>query len=245
VEGRNLAIGLLVCGGLILIAIVALSWVTAPGGRGSAGPRGVEECRGGRCESASWSEIDPGGRLPGDISVFAMLSLVTGIGAAGMSIASGATVLSRNLAKTPIKPARIVIGMAAGFAAYWEVRVLTTDELGDVGPGWSAFVGIGAMIAAGVLIQKLAAIVAYARPMVAPMGPYAGQPHAGQPHPGQPHAGQPQQPMPQQAQPMPQQARPMPQQAAAPSYPCPRCQRSLVFVAQYQRWFCEACRQYA
>jgi hypothetical protein len=36
-----------------------------------------------------------------------------------------------------------------------------------------------------------------------------------------------------------------PTMAATPSYPCPRCQRPLVFVAQYQRWFCDACKQYA
>jgi hypothetical protein len=33
--------------------------------------------------------------------------------------------------------------------------------------------------------------------------------------------------------------------AQAGTHPCPRCQRGLVFVAQYQRWFCESCKQYA
>jgi hypothetical protein len=27
--------------------------------------------------------------------------------------------------------------------------------------------------------------------------------------------------------------------------PCPRCQQPLQFVAQYQRWFCQRCQQYA
>jgi hypothetical protein len=58
--------------------------------------------------------------------------------------------------------------------------------------------------------------------------------------PGQPmQQGMPGQPMPQQ-QPM----------AAAPQggqqqYPCPRCQAPLQWAAQYNRWFCARCQQYA
>lgn len=51
-----------------------------------------------------------------------------------------------------------------------------------------------------------------------------------------------QQPMqPQMQQPQMQQ----PQAAGQQQYPCPRCQTPLQWAAQYQRWFCGRCQQYA
>jgi hypothetical protein len=58
----------------------------------------------------------------------------------------------------------------------------------------------------------------------------------------QPMGAQPGQPMPQ--QPM-MAAQPAMAQAAQPQYPCPRCQTPLQWAAQYQRWFCGRCQQYA
>lgn len=37
---------------------------------------------------------------------------------------------------------------------------------------------------------------------------------------------------------------PAPVAPVAMTPPCPRCHRPLTFVAQYQRWFCESCRDY-
>ena len=38
---------------------------------------------------------------------------------------------------------------------------------------------------------------------------------------------------------------PMQQPMMMQQYPCPRCGGQLTFVAQYQRWFCPRCQQYA
>ncbi|HTJ44635.1 MAG TPA: hypothetical protein VL463_21165 [Kofleriaceae bacterium] len=60
---------------------------------------------------------------------------------------------------------------------------------------------------------------------------------------GMPQQGMPQQGMPQQ-QAMPQQAAAQPQ-GGQQQYPCPRCQGPLQWAAQYNRWFCARCQQYA
>jgi hypothetical protein len=52
-------------------------------------------------------------------------------------------------------------------------------------------------------------------------------------------------PMHQQGAPMQQQAAPQQHGAPAQQYPCPRCQSPLQWAAQYQRWFCARCQQYA
>jgi hypothetical protein len=52
---------------------------------------------------------------------------------------------------------------------------------------------------------------------------------------------QPGAPMAQAAQPQGAQ----PQGAQPQQYPCPRCQAPLQWAAQYQRWFCTRCQQYA
>ena len=70
----------------------------------------------------------------------------------------------------------------------------------------------------------------------------------GQMQPGQqmqqlmPGQGMPQQGQPMQQQPMAQQAAP---QGGQQQYPCPRCQSPLQWAAQYNRWFCARCQQYA
>jgi hypothetical protein len=252
---------------LILITVLSKSWITIDD-EGGIGPSGLEECRRGMCMSVPWEPVSK--HIGGDIPVFATLGMIAGLLAAGAAGAAGVMLfLKKSLAKFPIQPLRIALGVAAFGCTFMAMRILTHDDLGDEASiGWAAILGIAALVTAGVVVQKLVPIVAQhkaAAPAAMPQlgaggaGPYGqAQPGYGQPpqqgygqppqQPGYgqpPQAARPGQPMsPQQMGTAPTMASPTPA-AAQPTYPCPRCQKSLVFVAQYQRWFCESCRQYA
>jgi hypothetical protein len=234
------------------------------------GPLGGEGCDDGRCESVGWGDMGRG--VPGDLQAMGYLSLIAGLGAAGLLGFCALMIFQRSPQKAPWKLARAVVGAASGFSAFLVVRIFTLDGVGrGLGPGWALFVGFGGMITAGILASKISPLAAagsfgpapgvnpYAsggapggNPYAAAPGgnPYAAQPaanpYAAQPA-ANPYAAQPAATQPQ-AQPAgmgtaPTVASPAP--GAQPTYPCPRCQKSLVFVAQYQRWFCESCKQYA
>ena len=234
---QKLAIGMLICAVAIFIGIFNHSWATwKEGGNesGGIGPNGAEFCEGrvGVCLPVSWKELERAD-LPGDLPILATLTMLLGIASGVGAGAAGALVFLKMTYRIPVKWIRIALGLTAGIGAFFEVRLIMSDRDIQLGPSWGVFVAMGALVAAGVILQKLAGFVANApRPAAAQLpgaGATAGLPmnvHA-------PHA--PQQP-PQQAQPPAQ---------AHPTYPCPRCQRPLVFVAQYQRWFCESCKQYA
>lgn len=287
-QGQNIAIGLFVCTAAIAIALFSHSWVTASEHEMHVGlgPMGMEYCEEGECKSAGWG--DAGGKIPGDITAMAYLSLIAGLGGAALCGYCGLMLFNRQPQKAPWKLARGVVSAAAGFSAFFTVRIFTMpDSGGGLGPGWALIVGMGGMIAAGILTQKVSALAAGmplgppggnpyggAPPGANPYGgappggnPYGGAPPAGNPYggapaggnpyggappAGNPYGGAPQQQPPQQAQQQPATMGTAPTVAsgagpapAAQTHPCPRCQRPLVFVAQYQRWFCESCKQYA
>jgi hypothetical protein len=266
-----------VCAGVLLLGLLSHAWLTAPGGSAGLGPRGLESCRGGGgCESMSWSDLAKDeDDIPGDLVAFSYLILIAGVITVLAMVASGAMTLTGKLKDVPGKPTRALLGVTSGFSAFWLMRLLTLDEMKGISIGWGSLATFAALITAGVFIQKLITLSAYAKPAL-PAGPPMGygQPPGGygQQPPGgygqQPPMGQQQQAYGQQPpmqQPPPMQAPPQqppaaapqtpppggqnpglaPTMAATPSYPCPRCQRPLVFVAQYQRWFCDACKQYA
>jgi hypothetical protein len=254
---QKLAIAFGVCALAVLVTMLSKSWIRIDD-EGGLGPSGLEECRRGMCIGVPWEPVSE--HIGSDIPVFATLGMIAGILAAVALGAAGVMLfLKKNMAKFPLQPTRIALGLAAFGSTFMTMRILTNDRVGDEASiGWAAIVGIAALVTAGVFLQKLGPIIAQAKgaaPVGTPQlgaggpGPY-GHAQPGHGHPpqhgyGQPQHGQPAQPMsPQQMGTAPTMAS-APQAAAAPTYPCPRCQKSLVFVAQYQRWFCESCRQYA
>jgi hypothetical protein len=266
VPGQNLAIGLLVCAVAIAVAVFSHGWVTASGGDESVGigPLGVEVCEDGQCQSVGWGDMGP--RVPGDLQVFGYLTLIGGLVGAALAAACALMIFQRTPNKAPWKPARAVLSAASGFAAFLEIRIFTMGEggMGGAGPGWAIFVGLGGLITGGILASKISPLANTAggggfgpAPGANPYGPYGAAPG---PNPGaNPYAAAPQvnpygaaPGTPPQAQPAAMATAPTAAAAPAtttpagqPTYPCPRCQKSLVFVAQYQRWFCESCKQYA
>ena len=258
-DAKTIAFILLGCALLILIATVTKSWGTGGGGRRGGvgiGPLGLEACMGSMCQSIPWSAAKGG--MGSDIQVFAILSALTGFAAVAAAATFGGMIVAGKTAKLPpIKLAMGVFGAAAFSMTFFAMRVATSIK--QVSISWSAFVGLAGVITGGVMLRKLQAILA-ATPAAgwqqhgyAPQQGYPPQGYPQQPpqqgYPQQPQQGYPQQPQqgyPQQPQ-QPQQAA---QPAAAPqaaqqTYPCATCGGSLVFVAQYQRWFCERCQKYA
>ncbi len=247
---------LLGCGVAILIAIFTKSWATGRGGDVGVGPLGVEACFRGICRDVGWGNVD------GDIKAFGYLSIITGLGAAAMCGVYGGMLLANKRNKLPpYKLGNIALGAGAFAMTFFTVRLLGESEASI---SWSPLLGIGGVITAGVFLRKLKAALAISAGTV-PMswgtaphhGPPGGQPYGQQPgqqpnqYGQQPMHGQPgqygQQPMQQPGQ-YGQQQQPAahaPPPQAGPGAACPRCGAGMVFVAQYQRWFCERCQQYA
>lgn len=182
-------------------------------------------------ESIGWDKAKEALDIPGDVATFATLALLAGIGAVAACGAAGGMALSRNTHKIPVVPIQIVLGLASFTMTYFAVRLSMSDDDVQIGPSYSAFLGIGGVVGAGVVIQQmLKKLVAQAKGML-PAGPAMGY---AQPMHGQPMQGQPMQGQPMAAPPM----------AAAATVACPRCQGQATFVAQYNRHFCNACQQY-
>ena len=220
------AIVILVCAFLLLIAMVTSGWASASEGRIDigAGLFGFEGCSGDRCESMDWDDGAKRLDIGGDVSTFRILGLICGFLAIGGMGAAGGMALSGNLHKIPVKPIQGVMGAAAGTLTYFAMRLWMSDDDVNFGPSWGAFVGIGGLIGAGVMLkQKLSPLVAMAQGAM-PQVPTATAGWQQGQQPGQ-HIEQ-------------QQA--APQQA----YPCQTCQQPLQYVQQYQRYYCGSCQKY-
>ena len=224
IPGQALAIMMLGCALALLIGTFSRSWAswTEGGGEsGGIGPAGAEFCMRGMCSDIPWSVLESARvKMSGDISVLGTLSMLGGLAAAAAAGLCGVLILTRRPEKVPVKPVRAALGAAAVVMAFFAMRLLTSSMKIKLGVSYGTVIGLGAAIAAVAIFQtKVMPWLAQVPRAIA--GPGAG--------PGAPMMQQPQ----------------LPPQMQPPSYPCPRCQRPLVWVAQYQRWFCEACRDYA
>jgi hypothetical protein len=231
---------------LMLVACLALaigtftkSWVTASWDEGTEsvkmGPLGIEVCDRDECESIGWSKIERG---DADIKVTAQLSLFAGIASLVCAGIAGIMALSRSAQKIPVGVFVGIFSASAGVMAYFVVRSMS-DGKGEIspGPGYSSVLAIGGIMMASIVLKTM--LGPLRKPLLAapaahgyPQQPYQGQPMQQQPMQQQPYA-----------QPGQQMAPPPPPQQMAQA--CPRCRGQLQYVAQYQRYFCPACQQYA
>lgn len=232
---------LCVCALAIAIGTFTHGWLSASKGDESVGIGlwSAKECEDGNCRSRSWGDM--GSFVPGDVKIFGPLGFIAGLAAVGALGFAGAMALSRNTAKIPHKALLPVLGVASFAQTFFLVRCMTDDKLSrGLSISYSGILAIGGLIGAGIVFkQMLVPQINAAKgmmPAAAPMAygqPPMGQPPMGQPPMGQPMAAPPQQPM-----------------AAAPAagqpqvMTCPRCQGQAQFVAQYNRYFCNACQQY-
>jgi hypothetical protein len=148
---------LCVCALAILIALFTKGWATASEGRSEigAGLLGFEGCGGGQCESVDWDKGEKMLDIPSDVGMFRILGLLCGLAAVGGIAAAGVMALMRNTGKIPLKPIQGVMGAASFTLTYFAIRLSMSDDDVNFGPGFSVFLGIGGLIAAGIVMQTM------------------------------------------------------------------------------------------
>ncbi len=228
-DAKKIGIVLAGCAIAILIGLLTKSWATGREGRIGVGPLGVEACVDSLCRSIDWDQA----RIDTDIQIFSYLSLITGFAATLAAGVYGGLAFTGKRDKLPKYKLGLYALSAGTFAmSFFAIRLIMDGD--EVSAGWSPIFGIGGVVTAGIFLRKLRDV--WPEGATVPMS-WGTAPH----HPSmdaQPANGpQPPQPPPPQ---QPQAASPAPAAQL-----CPRCGGSLVFVAQYQRWFCERCQQYA
>lgn len=149
-QPKHLAIALWITALLILVGVFTRSWFTPDRGDGGVGLTGVEVCRGGRCQTASWDDLK---RAPKDIGVFGWLGLVSGLGSAGLVAAVGGLVFAGRPVRIPLKVVSVVLGVTAFATTMFAMRVLG-EMSRDVSLGFSGFLAVGGLLVAGGLVQK-------------------------------------------------------------------------------------------
>ena len=211
----------------MFIGLVSKAWVTASMGSrdGSLhiGPLGLERCMGSVCIDA------PGGKMPGDIELLMMLSLISGFASVAAAGAFGGMTLAKKQSSIPVPPriAQILIGFASAMFMIFVVRIFAEGGHG-LGPGWAMFPAIGGGILGSVGMKKLMPFLGQAALPAGSPQPYGQQPYGQQPYGqqggyGQPNAqqSQPMQPYGQQpgyGQPSAQQSQPMQPYGQQPGY---------------------------
>jgi hypothetical protein len=205
-----------------------------------------EVCFDGRCQSGTVFSGGGGGR--GIDFLIVIATFLFSFTAVILGIIAGVKLL---------KPVRTVLAVLvlsfAGAAALFVIILLVkAGGGGGVKFGYAFY-----MFWLGAASAITASIMAMMRPR-APMQMRPGMPGMpgmyGMPgqHPGmrpgmpQPMYGQPPQQgyAPPGMQPQPQPMQPQAPMPAAQGAPCPTCQTPTMWVAQYNRWFCQRCNQY-
>lgn len=143
IRARNTAIMLWVAAALVLVGIFTKSWFTPDRGEGGIGLTGIEVCGGGRCETASWGDLE---RVPSDIPLVAWIGLLAGLGAAGFAVAAGVLAIQGRADRIPLKVFHVVVGLAAFGTTMFLMRIMTEMDRGT-SLGWSGFVAIGGLLA--------------------------------------------------------------------------------------------------
>jgi hypothetical protein len=207
---------LCVCAAALLIALFTKGWATASEGGAEigAGLLGFEGCGRGQCESVEWDKGEKMLDIPGDIGAVRIFALLAGLAALGGIGAAGGLALARKTDKIPLKPIQMAMGIASGLLTWFTVRMSMADDDVNFGPGFSAILGIGGLIAAGIVMQTMLRPLVQKAKAAAPGLPVAQAMGAPGAAPG-----------------------------PAPG-PCPKCGGQLQFVAPFQRWFCTAGPQY-
>jgi hypothetical protein len=153
--GQIPGILMIVMAALIVFGAFTKSWGTGRElGTGGAGLMGMEECRGPRCESASWDILEKQAEIPSDVGIFGMLGLITGLGAAVFCGVAGGLALTRKLDKLPVTPLLVVINVATFCMTFFVFRLLTTDKDIALSLSYSPFLAIGGLVAAAAITQK-------------------------------------------------------------------------------------------
>lgn len=181
--GQNPAIALFICAVAMGIGMFTNSWATAHEGRHSigAGLFHIEGCRSdGGCESLDWARASDRLDIPSDVDTFRTLGIVSGFAALAALVVIGGMLMGPNLHKIPLIPLQIPMGLGAGCLTYFAFRLAMSDRDVSFGPGYSAFLTIGALLIAGTVVKQ------WVKPIVEEARAAAARPTAMYPPPPPP-----------------------------------------------------------
>lgn len=146
-KARIAGIALLVATGLILIAALSKAWFTA-GDSGGVGLLGLEKCRRGLCDTATWFDIK---RIPTQIPIFATVALIASLAAVAFLIHTAVMLMQNRPEAIKLK----LLSQVLGLTSFGMVAFVFSLSIGDwsrgLSMGWSAFVGFGGLIAASAV----------------------------------------------------------------------------------------------
>jgi hypothetical protein len=144
---RTAGIALLAATGLLLVAVLTKSWFTA-GHDGGVGLLGLEKCRGGLCQTATWFDIK---RIPAQIPIFATVGLIATLCAVALLVHSAVMLLQGRPEDVKLR----WLSQLLGLTSFGLVAFVFSLSIGDwsrgLSLGWSTFVGFAGLIAASAV----------------------------------------------------------------------------------------------
>jgi hypothetical protein len=153
-KARMAGIGILLSGGLILIAALSKAWFTASTGSrgGGVGLLGLEKCRKAMCETATWFDLK---NIPTQIPIFATVALIASLAAVAFLIHTGIVLLQNRVEAVKLKWLSQVLGLTSFGMVAFVFSLSIGDWSRGLSMGWSTFVGIGGLIAASVVTATM------------------------------------------------------------------------------------------
>lgn len=150
-RARTAGIAILVATGLLLVAALTKAWFTA-GSDGGVGLLGLEKCRGALCQSATWFDIK---RIPTQIPIFATTALIASLVLVAFLIHTGVMLLQNR----PEAVKLTWVAQLLGLTSFGMIAFVFSLSIGNwsrgLSVGWSAFVGIGGLVAAAAVTAAM------------------------------------------------------------------------------------------
>jgi len=142
------AVALLASAALLLLASLTKSWFTADHGDGGVGLLGLESCRGAICRSVTWFDVR---RVPPQIPIFATSALIACLVFAAFVVHAGVMLLQHRADRVKLGWISQLLGLAALGVCAFVFSLSVGDWSRGLALGWSAFVGIGALVATALV----------------------------------------------------------------------------------------------
>ena len=134
----------------MVIGLASYAWFTR-GDSGGVGLAGVQQCFAHVCHTSLWTDL---ARAPGEYALFGYVGLLALAGAVALSIHAGVRLLQNQARLAKVGPLNACLGVAAFCTVSFWMR-LQFGELGHrLSPGFTGFVAIAGVIAAGTIAHR-------------------------------------------------------------------------------------------
>lgn len=146
---RRAAIALLVSGAVLLVGLIARSWFTTHGGRGSVGVLGLEECRSAvRCMTMTWFDVP---RAPLELKLFATVGLLGGLTAIGFLIHAAAMLMRQQAGRVKLLGVHLALSVAALGCFGFFFHLALGEMARRLSMSWAGFFAMGGILAASAI----------------------------------------------------------------------------------------------